>query len=251
MFDLSGKTAVVTGGNSGIGLAMARGLVKAGGNVAIWGRNQEKNRSAVEELNGLRHGAAAAFACDIADEDQIAAAMAGTLEHFGQVDSCFANAGFGGGEIRLNEMTPREWRKMMAINSEGVALTYAHVTSHMIERGEGGKLLVSSSLQSIMGVNRSAHYAAAKASVNGLTRGAAFEMARHQITANAFLFGYFETDMTAAANPKFVEGMIRRIPLRRAGRMSELEGLAVFFASPYSDYITGQCLPVGGGLSIS
>jgi hypothetical protein len=102
-----------------------------------------------------------------------------------------------------------------------------------------------------MGVNKSSDYAASKAALNGLTRGAAFELARYQITANALLFGYYETDITASANPKFAEWMAQRIPLRRAGDHSGLEGLAVFFASTHSDYITGQCLPVDGGLSIS
>lgn len=102
-----------------------------------------------------------------------------------------------------------------------------------------------------MGVNRSSNYAASKAAVNGLTRGAAFELARYNITANAFLFGFYETDMTAAADPRFAEWMTKRIPLRRFGDHEGLEGLAVFFASPHSDYITGQCLPVDGGLCIS
>ena len=125
----------------------------------------------------------------------------------------------------------------------------------MIERAKqddtGGKLIVTSSGQSIMGVNRSADYAASKAAVNGLTRAAAFELARYQITANALLFGYYETDITASADPKFAQWMAKRIPLRRPGDHEGLEGLAVFFASPHSDYITGQCLPVDGGLCIS
>jgi NAD(P)-dependent dehydrogenase (short-subunit alcohol dehydrogenase family) len=143
----------------------------------------------------------------------------------------------------------------MAVNTRGAALVYKHVTRHMIARAKdghaGGKLVATSSGQSIMGVNRSSDYAASKAAVNGLTRAASFELARYQITANALLFGYYETDLTAKADPKFGEWMSRRIPLRRPGDHAGLEGLAVFFASPHSDYITGQCLPVDGGLSIS
>jgi NAD(P)-dependent dehydrogenase (short-subunit alcohol dehydrogenase family) len=114
-----------------------------------------------------------------------------------------------------------------------------------------GKLVVTSSGQSIMGVNRSSDYAASKAAVNGLTRAAAFELARYKITANALLFGYYETDITAKADPKFAEWMKKRIPLRRSGDHEGLEGLAVFWASSHSDYITGQSLPVDGGLCIS
>ncbi|TNE33454.1 MAG: SDR family oxidoreductase [Alphaproteobacteria bacterium] len=250
LFDLSGHTAVITGGNGGVGLSMARGLIKSGADVAIWGRNPDKNAKAVEELNALGGGTAAAFTCDVVEDESIATAMAATLDRYGKLDSCFANAGVGGGRA-LPEMTAEAWDATMAVNARGVALTYRHVSAHMIERGTGGKLLATSSGQSIMGVNRSSNYAASKAAVNGLTRGAAFELARYNITANAFLFGFYETDMTAAADPRFAEWMTKRIPLRRFGDHEGLEGLAVFFASPHSDYITGQCLPVDGGLCIS
>lgn len=254
LFDLGGKTAVITGGNSGIGLAFARGLVKSGADVAIWARNEAKNAAAVEELNALGGGEAIAFPCDVAVEETIASAMASTLAHFGKVDICFANAGIGNG-MALPEMTAEAWDKVMAVNARGPALTYRYVTEHMVERANsgdpGGKLIVTSSGQSIMGVNRSSNYAASKAAVNGLTRAAAFELARYKITANALLFGFYETDLTAAADQRFAEWMTKRIPLRRFGDHEGLEGLAVFFASPHSDYITGQCLPVDGGLCIS
>lgn len=255
LFDLSGHVAIVTGGNSGLGLGMARGLVKAGADVAIWGRSEEKNRAAKAELDAFGGGSAASFACDVAEEDQIVSAMSATLDRFGKVDSCFANAGIGGGGHAIPDMTSEAWQQVMTVNAEGTALTYKHVTRHMIERGPnefgGGKLVATSSGQSIMGVNRSSNYAASKAAVNGLTRGAAFELARYKITANALLFGYYETDLTAQADPKFGEWMAKRIPLRRPGDHEGLEGLAVFFASRHSNYITGQCLPVDGGLCIS
>ena len=250
LFDLTGHVSVITGGNGGVGLSMARGLIKSGANVAIWGRSESKNAAAVAELSELGGGIAEAFACDVVEDESIASALAATLERFGKIDSCFANAGVGGGRA-LPEMTAEAWDDTMAVNARGVALTYRHVSAHMIERNGGGKLLATSSGQSIMGVNRSSNYAASKAAVNGLTRGAAFELARYNITANAFLFGFYETDMTAAADPRFAEWMTKRIPLRRFGDHSGLEGLAVFFASPHSDYITGQCLPIDGGLCIS
>ncbi|KUO54068.1 MAG: 3-oxoacyl-ACP reductase [Sphingomonadales bacterium BRH_c3] len=250
LFDLSGKTAVITGGNSGIGLAFARGLIKSGADVAIWARNEAKNAAAVDELNALGSGTAVAFPCDVAEEETIASAMASTLDRLGKVDICFANAGIGQG-MALPEMTAEAWDRVMAVNARGPALTYRYVSEHMVERGEGGKLIATSSGQSIMGVNRSSNYAASKAAVNGLTRAAAFELARYKITANALLFGFYETDLTAQADPRFAEWMTKRIPLRRFGDHEGLEGLAVFFASSHSDYITGQCLPVDGGLSIS
>ena len=255
MFDLSGHTAVVTGGNGGIGLALARGLAKANADVAVWARNETKNAAAVEELDDYGTGRVASFVCDLADETQIEAAMAGTLEEFSKVDSCFANAGMGGGGVPLSEMTADKWDPVQQVNTRGVALVYSHVSRHMIDRGEGGKLVVSGSGQSIMGVNRNTNYAASKAAVNGLTHGAAFELARYGITANALLFGYYETEMTGASNSrsgnKFHDWMMQRIPQRRSGSLEELEGVAVFWASPASNYITGQCLPIDGGLCIS
>ena len=255
LFDLSGHTAIVTGGNSGLGLGMARGLAKAGANVAIWARNAEKNSGALEELSALGSGEVIALTCDVVEEAQIAEAMRDTLARFGRVDSCFANAGRSGAGTRVPDMTVEGWDATMAVNARGPALVYKYVTRHMIERAEagdpGGKLVATSSGQSIMGVNKSSDYAASKAAVNGLTRGAAYELARYGITANALLFGYYETDLTAAANPKFAEWMAKRIPLGRPGDHEGLEGLAVFFASPHSNYITGQSLPVDGGLCIS
>lgn len=255
LFDLTGQTAIITGGNGGLGLAMARGLAKAGANVAIWARNADKNAAALEELRGLGAGDALALACDVADEAQIAAAMQDTLGVFGRVDVCFANAGISGAGTAIPDITAAGWDHTLAVNTRGAALVYKHVARHMIDRAKGGepggKLVATSSGQSIMGVNRSSDYAASKAALNGLTRAAAFELARHRITANALLFGFYETDITAKADPKFAEWMSRRIPLRRPGDLAGLEGLAVFFASPHSDYITGQCLPVDGGLCIS
>lgn len=255
IFDLSGRVAVITGGNGGLGLGMARGLIKTGANVAIWARNQTKNDAAVAELRALGGGEVIALCCDVAIDEEVAAAMEATLKAFGRVDVAFANAGISGAGTRIPEMTSEGWDATMAVNARGPALVYKYASRHMIERAEngdlGGKLIVTSSGQSIMGVNKSSDYAASKAAVNGLTRGAAFELARYQITANALLFGFYETDITAKANPKFAEWMAKRIPLGRPGDHEGLEGLAAFFASPHSNYITGQCLPVDGGLCIS
>ena len=255
LFDLRGRTAVITGGNGGLGLAMARGLARAGADIAILARNPAKNAAAVEELRALGAGDVLALTCDVADEAAIASALERTLSAFGRVDACFANAGIPGAGTAIPDITAEGWDHTMAVNTRGAALIYKHVSRHMIARAAagdaGGKLIATSSGQSIMGVNRSSDYAASKAALNGLTRAAAFELARYGITANALLFGYYETDITARADPKFAEWMARRIPLRRPGDHAGLEGLAVFFASPHSDYITGQCLAVDGGLSIS
>lgn len=255
MFDLSGRVAVVTGGNGGLGLGMACGLAKAGAHVAIWARDGGKNAAAFEELNALGSGTVLTQMCDVTDEGQIEEAMRVTLDVLGRVDVCFANAGRSGAGTRIPDITAEGWDATFSVNTRGVALTYKHVTRHMIARAEagdpGGKLIATSSDQSIMGVNKSSDYAASKSAVNGLTRGAAFELARYNITANALLFGFYQTDITAAAPAAFAEWMTKRIPLRRFGDHAGLEGLAVFLASSHSDYITGVSLPVDGGLAIS
>lgn len=256
MFDLSGRVAVITGGNGGLGLGMARGLAKSGAHVAIWARDEAKNTASVEELRGIDGaGDVIACPCDVAEEAQIEAAMQATLAAFGRVDACFANAGRSGAGMRIPDITCAGWDATFDVNTRGVALTWKHITRHMIDRAEngdpGGKLIATSSDQSIMGTNKSSDYAASKAAVNGLMRGAAFELARYNITANALLFGFYETDITAAAPPAFAEWMTKRIPLRRFGDHNGLEGLAVFLASSHSDYITGASLPVDGGLAIS
>jgi NAD(P)-dependent dehydrogenase (short-subunit alcohol dehydrogenase family) len=255
LFDLTGHVGLITGGNGGLGLAMGRGLAKAGAHVAILARNADKNAAAVEELRGLGAGEVLALTCDIAEDTAIEDAVGTVLARLGRIDSCFANAGISGAGTAIADITADGWDRTLAINTRGAALVYKHVSRHMIARAgqgdAGGKLIATSSGQSIMGVNRSSDYAASKAALNGLTRAAAFELARYQITANALLFGFYETDITAKADPKFAEWMSRRIPLRRPGDHAGLEGLAVFFASAHSDYITGQCLPVDGGLCIS
>jgi NAD(P)-dependent dehydrogenase (short-subunit alcohol dehydrogenase family) len=234
---------------------MGRGLAKAGAHLAILARNPDKNAAAVEELRVQATGNVMALTCDVAEDAAIEAAVATVLGRFGRIDACFANAGIPGAGTAIPDITPEGWDHTLAVNTRGTALVYKHVTRHMIARANegdaGGKLIATSSGQSIMGVNRSSDYAASKAALNGLTRAAAFELARYQITANALLFGYYETEITARADPKFAEWMSRRIPLRRPGDHQGIEGLAVFFASAHSDYITGQCLPVDGGLCIS
>ena len=251
LFDLSGITALVTGANSGLGLAMARGLVRAGADVVIWGRDEAKNAAAEEQLRSLGHGRTTSFVADVSEESQIEAAMDASVGFLGKLDCCFANAGRSGCRSGLDDLEAAGWDAVQAVNTRGVALTYKHASRQMIAQGTGGKLVATSSGQSIMGVNRSADYAASKAAVNGLTRAAAYELARYGITANALLFGYYGTDLTADADPKFGEWILKRVPLRRPGDLAGVEGLAVFFASFASDYITGQCLPVDGGLCIS
>ena len=141
MFDLNGHVSIVTGGNGGLGLAFGRGLVKAGAKIAVWGRNTEKNSAAVEELRALG-GDAEAFACDVTDEANIADAFAGTLEKFGQVDSCFANAGGGGFRGAAHKVGREQWLGTVDLNLMSVVQTWAPVTDHLLQRRAPGRLIV-------------------------------------------------------------------------------------------------------------
>ena len=251
-FDLSGQVALVTGGNSGIGLGMAEALVAAGADVAIWGTNPDKNSAAVDKLESIPGGRATAFSCDVGDEEQVAAAFAATLEAFGKVDSCFANAGVPGPRVGFTNMSLGEWHRVLRVNLDGAFLTMRAAAAHMVDRGEGGSLVVTSSLASVEGQAGSQHYAASKAALNAMARGLAVELARHRIRANAILPGWIETPMTEPLTgwETFERKVISRVPLRRWGRPEDFGPMAVLLASPASEYLTGQTIVIDGGYSI-
>jgi NAD(P)-dependent dehydrogenase (short-subunit alcohol dehydrogenase family) len=250
MFDLTGKVAVVTGGNGGIGLGLARGLAKAGANVAIWARNEAKSESASRELEAL--GAEVlCVPCDVADEADTAKALELTLERFGRVDSCFANAGFGHGADPL-KLSLEDWRRLMATNLDGVFLSFRETARHMVERGGGGKLVAITSIVEIFGAPMQAHYSASKAGLGGLVRSMAVRLGRHDIQVNSILPGWIVTDATkpAVGNEKLSDIVVKRTPARRWGDTSDLEGVAVYLASDASRFHTGDSLRVDGGYSI-
>lgn len=256
-FDLSGHVALVTGGNSGIGLGMARALVQSGASVAIWGTNEAKNTAAAAELDALAAGdgrgqKVAAFRCDVGDEEQIDAAFAGTVEALGKVDSCFANAGIGGGAPSFHEFTLEGWRRVTRVNLDGVFLTFRAATKHMVERGEGGSLVVTSSVSAIDGAPRNQAYASSKAGVVAMVKGLAVEYARNGIRANAILPGWIETAMTEGAfqYDRFRDKVMPRIPQRRWGEPDDFGGVAVYLASDASKYHSGDLIVIDGAYTI-
>jgi len=247
LFDLAGHVALVTGGNGGIGLGMARGLGRAGARLALWGRNAEKNRAAVEELRAL--GAEAeAFACDVAREEDVTRAMADTLDRFGRVDSCFANAGYGRARPFL-ETSLEDWNEILGVNLTGVFLTFREALRHMTGREGGGCLVATSSIGSVHGMPRQESYSATKAGVCALVRSLAVEFGRRGIRANAVLPGWIETEATAPAMAfeKLRDTVVKRTPLRRWGTPGDLEGVAVYLASEASRFHNGDVLTVDGG----
>lgn len=249
MFDLSGHVALVTGGNGGLGLAMAKGLTKAGAKVAIWGRNAQKNRDALAVLRALG-GEAEAFVCEVTDASQVRNAFEATLARFGKVDSCFANAGGAGPTSMLHKLPDDQWARVMDLNLNSVVLTYKVVIEHLLERKQGGKLIVTSSAAANLGMPLHAGYSTTKAAVVGLTRALAIELGRANIQVNAILPGYIETEMSRDTSQAFRDACLRRSASGQVGKLEDMEGIAVFLASPESSFMTGQALTIDGGQTI-
>jgi len=248
---LSGHVALVTGGNSGIGLGMASALAQAGAGVAIWGTNEEKNAAAAAVL-GAYGTPVVALRCDVGDEEQVDTAFAATVEALGKVDSCFANAGIGGGAPNFEDFTLDSWRRVTRVNLDGVFLTYRAAVRHMKARGEGGSLVVTSSLSAVEGAARNQAYASAKGGVVSMMKGLAVELARYGIRSNAILPGWIDTPMTAGAFAweKFASNVMPRIPQRRWGEPDDFGGMAVYLASDASKYHTGDLITIDGGYGI-
>ena len=250
-FDLTGKAALVTGGNGGIGLGMAKALAEAGADVCIWGRNADKNNAAESELQQYGQQVLA-LQCDVSNEDQVDACFAETIKELGRVDACFANAGVGRIGTAFHEMSMDEWRTVFGVNMEGVFVTFRSAIRHMLDRGQGGSLVVTSSLSANYGMPTGEHYAATKAGVIAVIRALAVEYARHNIRANAILPGWIETEMTSPlfGFDKFKERVMPRIPQRRWGVPADFGPIAVYFASDSSQYHTGDAVVIDGGYSL-
>jgi NAD(P)-dependent dehydrogenase (short-subunit alcohol dehydrogenase family) len=251
-FDLTGKVALVTGGNSGIGLGMARAVAEAGADVAIWGTNAKKNATAKAELSASGRNILA-LECDVSDEKAVDAAFAETLTRLGRVDGCFANAGVSGrGTASFMEMSSEEWHRVLKVNLDGAFYTFRAAARHMVQRGGGGVLVGTASLAAIEGAARSEHYAATKGGMISMIRALAVEFARHGVRANAVLPGWIETDMTANAigNEKFARNVLPRIPMRRWGTGDDFGGIAIYLMSQASAYHTGDTFLIDGGYAL-
>jgi NAD(P)-dependent dehydrogenase (short-subunit alcohol dehydrogenase family) len=254
-FDLTGKVALVTGGNRGIGYGFAEALAESGAAVAIWGRNAGNNREAQRSL-AAKGVEARAYDVDVADEAAVVQAMAQTAADFGRIDSVFANAGVGYGAPSFVDMSTEIYRKTLAVNLDGVFWTLREACRHMVERAKagdpGGSLIGVASLAAIEGAARNEAYAATKGAVISMIKSIAVEHARYGVRANAVLPGWIATDMTAMAQaaPAFAEKVIPRVPLRRWGEPKDFGGVAVYLASDASSYHSGDCFVIDGGYAI-
>ena len=250
LFDLSGKVAVVTGGNGGIGFGMARGLAEAGCAIVVAGRNADKSARAVKELQGLGVRAAA-VAANVADEAAVAALIKRTAEDFGRVDIVINNAGTNIRKLP-QDLSLDEWHHVMDTNLTSAFLVSKAAYPHMKRQG-GDKVINIGSMMSIFGVRFSPAYAPSKGGIVQLTKALATAWAVDNIQVNAVLPGWIDTELTQSARREVAglhDSVLRRTPAGRWGVIEDMAGVAVFLAGPGSDFVTGTAIPVDGGYSI-
>lgn len=251
LFDLTGKSVLVTGGNSGIGLGFAEGVAEAGASVCIWGTNADKNAAAVERLRSTG-SKVVAMQCDVGERDQVVECFRRAADELGPIHGCFANAGRPSSGVPFDKMTLEDWRATFRVNLEGVFHTLQAAVIHMKEHGQGGSLLATSSGSSLSGAPNATAYAATKGGINALMMGLASGYARYGIRANTLVPGWVDTAMTDRVlhTPLFEEKVLKRIPMRRWGTGADYKGLAVYLVSDASAYHTGDIFVIDGGYEV-
>ena len=246
MFDLSGRVAVVTGGNGGIGLGMARGLASAGARVLAVGRDAEKNAAAAAELGP----GAAAFQADLTKPEACRAAVDAALARWGRLDILVNNAGTNVRK-QVHEISLEEWRAVLDINLTAAFLC-TQAAFEPMRRAGGGKIVNIGSMMSIFAAPFTPAYAASKGGIVQLTKATATAWAQYNIQANAVLPGWIDTALTRRGRRE-VDGLHERVlartPAGRWGEPNDLAGVAVFLAAPASDFVTGTAIPVDGGFA--
>ena len=248
MFDLTGHVALVTGGNSGIGLGFADGLAAHGATVVIWGTNPQKNSEAASALRG-HGGEVVDMVCDVGNRDSVVAATprwpAGSVgsTRASPTPACRGRApSFAG-------MTDDEWHRVLRINLDGAFYTAQEAVKQMVAQGTGGSIVFTSSGSAYFGQQRGQQYGASKAGLIAMSKGIAVEHARHGIRSNAIVAGWTESDMTSPALrcDAFGAKVLPRVPLRRWGEGADFAGIAVYLASSASSYHTGDVITIDGG----
>ena len=249
-FDLTGKIAIVTGGNGGIGLGMARGLASAGAAIVIAGRNKDKSEDAVRDIEAL--GARALpVSVDVTDKASVAALVETTLRQFGRVDILINNAGMS---VRqpAHILNLDDWNTVIDTNLTSAFICSKAVYPAMKDNG-GGKIINIGSMMSIFGASFAPAYAASKGGIVQFTKSIALSWAADNIQSNAILPGWIDTALTRTAReqvPGLNENVLTRTPAKRWGNIDDLAGTAVFLASSASDFVTGTAIPVDGGYSV-
>jgi len=250
LFDLSGRVAIVTGGNGGIGLGMARGLAAAGASVVVAARDQDKSRAAVGELEGMGAGALA-LAVDVTSQDSCRALVRQSVDQLGRLNILVNNAGTN---VRKQpeDYSLEEWHLILETNLTSAFMCCQAAYPAMVDAG-GGKIINIGSMMSIFGASFTAPYAATKGGIVQLSRALACAWAKDNIQVNAVLPGWIDTALTVQGRrdiPGLEERVVARTPAGRWGTPEDFAGIAVWLASPASDFVTGAAIPVDGGYSV-
>ena len=251
LFDLTGKVAIITGGNGGIGLGMAKGLAQAGASIAVVGRNETKNATAVRNIKALGVDAIAVEA-DVCDSEAVDTMIATVVAQWGAINILVNNAGINIRK-RPEDLSEDEWRSVLDTN-----LTSAFICSKAcypeMKKAGGGKILNNGSMLSLFGSPWGSAYGSSKGGIMQMTRSHATAWAEDNIQVNCYLPGWINTDLTVKARedvPGLHEKVLARTPAGRWGEPDDLAGLAVYLSSPASDFLTGTAIPIDGGFSIA
>ena len=250
LFNLEGRVAVVTGGNGGIGLGMAKGMASIGASIVVAGRNADKAADAVKQLQAM--GAEATFIpVDVSEDKSCADLIAASAAHFGRLDILINNAGINNRK-QPDEYEMSEWREVLDVNLNS-AFACCQAAYPEMQKAGGGKIINIGSMYSLFGGAYTVPYAASKGGIVQMTKGLAAAWAKDKIQVNAVLPGWIDTELTQNAR-RVVDGLhdnvLRRTPAGRWGDIDDMAGIAAFLASPGSDFVTGTAIPVDGGYAV-
>ncbi len=251
-WDMTGKVVVITGGNAGIGFGFARGIARAGGDVVIWGRRQEKNEAAAAELRQFGTFVLPQTV-DVSDEQRVVEAMAEAVKTMGRVDGVIANAGVMTHAPSFLELSSDMYHHLLGINQHGAFYAAREGARHMKERFDagdaGGSILFCASLSALTGSAGMQHYNAAKGAMASIARGIAVDLGRYDIRANTVCPGYTVSETVVDKGPDSPLGkqVRERTPMKRFGTIEDFEGIGVYFMSDASRFHTGDLVKVDGG----
>jgi len=249
--DLEGKSALVTGGASGIGRATALAFAREGARVAVADILEDAAQNTVSEIKAMG-GQALAIGCDVTDDDAVKAMIARAADAFGGLDCAFNNAGIApyqvdAGGQKIADVAPEAWRRLIDVNLTGVWLCLRHEVAQMRAQGSGGVIINTASILGLIGSATSSAYVAAKHGVVGLTKTAAADHAEDNIRVNAVCPGYIETPMTEETMRRRGERILARVPMARMGKAEEIAEAVVWLCSPKASFVTGVSWVVDGG----
>lgn len=256
LFDCSGKVTLVTGGNGGIGLGFAAGIARKGGDIAIWGRNADKNREAVQVLKDAGAGRVEAYVVDVSAEENILAGYQQLMNDFGRIDCVFANSGPPPCHDSVFEVSSADWHRFLDVALHGAFFTLREAARHMVARAEqgepGGSLVACGSLSLFQGLPGKQYYAASKSAIAATIRCMAVEFGGSGIRANVVAPGLIITPMMGneqtAAYIANTYGPTT--PLQRVGYPEDFEGIAAYLCSDASAFVTGTTITIDGGYMV-